>query len=252
MSGMPSADDLGVKAEEVTEDRNIIEKIIGSATSSDDYLQAILKVQNAQLKILREEFKDSVRSVNGIPHDSAGIAASTAAPNNKTPVVFSIDGRDKVKDMEAVNRVVRGQVVMVDYFQGGVVPVDTIDSSYLGIGAFELNQRQPSGYKYYQSEQDYDVGPGETQTILSADVEEPQAISKVGTSSKDYTEYQYIIDGESFTGQTLSSPLGLFNNMFEFSYPLIFGNSFEVKVYRLENAPGFASYYSNAVALKSP
>lgn len=250
MSGMPSADDIGVSAEEVTEDRNIIERIIGSATSSDDYLQALLKVQNAQLKILREEYKDSVRSVNGIPHDSAGIAASTSPPNNKTPVVFSIDGRDKVQSMEAVNRVVRGQVVMVDYYQGGVVPVDTIDSSYLGIGAFELNQRGPSGYQYYQSEEDFSVGPGETKTILSADVDEPQAITKVGSSSKDYTEYEYLVDGESFTEQTLSSPLGLYNNMFEFSYPLIFGNTFEVKVYRLPSAPGFASYYSNAVALK--
>lgn len=240
-----SEDSFGFEPDDVKEDLSIIERTVDKASSSDEYLDAILRANIAQLRVKGENDMETMKTVNGIPDGTAGMAAEDIPQRGNGYVVFHVDGRSVVKIMQSETEVEAKEVVAVDYDQGGVRPISGVDQSFLNIGAIQLDDAGSSGFKIIESESDVTIQPGETKTILDASVSKKSALWQIGSASRDYSGYYYKIDGSDVLSEDgLSHPLGLFNDMYEFPRPLSLQSGVEVIVKRSSAANGPAEYWS--------
>lgn len=244
-----SQDTFGFTPEDVQEDLGYIERLLSGTSSTDEYLEAILRAQLAQLRTSGERDISRMDTVNGIPEGTAGVCAQATAEGDVGSVVFNVDGRSVVETIQAVSNIEKEEVVVVDTDQGGVRPVSDVDQSYLGLGSIDFSTQTAGGFKVYETPNKVTISPGDEETVLKVDVAEPAGISRVGTNDETYSRYIYLVDGNEVMNQPLFAPLGLYNDMYEFRRPLKITESFEVRVKRLSSANGVSDYYSNAVVV---
>ena len=244
-----SPDSFGFTPEDVREDLGFIERLLSGTSSTDEYLEAILRAQLAQLKTSGEADISRMDTVNGIPEGTAGVCAQQTAEGDVGSVVFNVDGRSVVETIKAASGIEKDEVVVVDTQQNGVRPVSDVDQSYLGLGSIDFSTQSAGGFKVYETPDKVTISPGETKSVLKVDVDEPAGISRVGTNDETYSRYIYLVDDNEVMNEPLFAPLGLYNDMYDFRRPLKITESFEVRVKRTSSASGVAEYYSNAVVV---
>lgn len=242
-------DGFGFTPSDVEDDLSILEEVISGASSTDEYLEALLRSNIAMMEMMAENDLGTMKTVNGVPDSTAGMAVADTPEGNMGYVVFQVDGRSVVEKFEAIKDINAEEVVVVDWNQGGVIPVSNVGESHLGIGGIEFQSEDVGSYEIYQTEDAVDILPGDEKTVLEISTTRPVAITKIGTNDETYSKYRYIADGERLNDVALYAPLGLYNDMFEFTKPLQFTEKFEVVVKRDSDAKGVADYYSNAVVV---
>lgn len=235
--------------EDVKEHLNFIEELIAGASSSDEYLEAI--VRNQQLMIaLMEGGGGSVPEIGsvGVPEDTAGIAIQSASKGDLAEFLYKNNGRTIVSKLESSSDIQGGEVVTVNS-DGDLEPSSGVSQGDLDFGNISTSAKGPGDLVYGDTQNDVSIDPGDSETVLEVNLNDGGAWYSAGTNDETYSLYQYHVDGEPLLEDPIPKPLGLYNNMFEFPEPIEVQNSVSVEVTRQSDAPGSAKYFSNIVVM---
>lgn len=235
--------------QEIEDHVNFIERLIGNATATDEYLEAIVRNQAVMIGLM-EDGGANVPEIgsSGAPEDTAGIVIKGASEGDFAEFLFKKDGRTVVKDYEAGRAISPGEVAVLDSKQR-LEPKTDVTQGDLDFGNIATESGNASDFTYADTPSDVTIQPGETETVLEAQVNGGAALHSIGTNDETYSLYQYKIDGEAILNEPLPKPLGLYNSMFKFPIPLEVENKVEVEITRTEDSPSPSSYYSNMVLM---
>jgi hypothetical protein len=228
--------------------------LLDGATSTDEYLTAILRSNNAIVRLLggQVEGSDGIGVVP--PDDTAGIAVNGADQGDVGDFLYKNSGRTVLAKVRAARNLEPGGVAKYDSNQGGLIPIETVEQGDLDFGAISAALSNAGDFTFIDTDFQFGDGggnvtisPGETKEVLTASFNNEVGLYEVGTNDETYSEYQYYIDGEALLESRIPKPLGLYDTRFEFPRPLRVTSSFTVEVRRSSAAPGSADYFSNAV-----
>lgn len=238
-----------VTQQDVDRHLNTLEKLTSYFESEDDYQAAMLQNQEILIKLLQGSGPGVYDSPLGgldlddLPEGIAGEAISSADSGERVRAVFSVRGTRFVSKVSVDEEVQVGDVLYItgkgnEAILATNAEVTTLFGGSLGFssGAFE---RTETG-------ENVTIEAGEYKDVLQVDVDDTAWLWEVGTNDETYTEYQYLKDGEEILEDRLKEPLGLYNDPFRFPVPRKFTDTFIVRVYRQNDAPGSAEYFSKA------
>lgn len=236
--------------QEIEDHVNFIERLIGNATATDEYLEAIIRNQTVMIGLMEDGGANvpEIGSV-GTPQDTAGIVIQGASEGDLAEFLYKDNGRTIVKKFETSSDIRQGEVAVLNSV-GEVEPKSGVRQGDLDFGNIATQSGNASDFVYGDTPEDVTIEPGDTETVLSVSVNGGGSLQSIGTNDETFSLYQYNVDGESILPEPLPKPLGLYNSMFEFPVPLSVGERLEVEVTRQEDAPAPQSYYSNAVIMK--
>lgn len=244
--------------EEVAEQLNLIERLVGALDPRDDYDRAILEAINALREAVDPDAgvsPDDGTSTGGggvsagvdtssLAIGLTGLAAEPVESGAKGLGVFQIDGSDYTVEFEAKQRVAKRDAITIVGAGNVVEPLQQVgdvlgDPLVSTAGDFEV--KATSGGAGTNGA--IIVEPGETRTIVSAEADGGFWYF-VGTSDQPDSTYRYVVDGEPIFEDSQQSPLGLFNDPFRFPKPLAFEESIEIEVSLDAAAGGNTEYVS--------
>jgi len=245
--------DSVVPPEEVEEEISAIEEFLDGATSTDEYLTALLRSNNAIVRLLGGQMEGTDGATVTPPSDTAGIVVTGAEQGDVGDFLYKNNGRTVVAKVQAARPIEPGGVAKYDGNQGGLIPVTNVDQSDLDFGAISAALSDSGDFQFLDTDfqvsggGNVTIAPGDTETVLEGSFSGEIGLYEVGTKDRTYSKYQYYIDGEELLDGPIPKPLGLYNSRFEFPQPLKVTSSFRVEVTRDSTAPGSADYFSNAV-----
>lgn len=257
---------------EIRDELNIIEQVLAGADSSDEYLEAIVRNQNLMIELQSEiaasqEGSNVVQGGDNIVNEqgdqinaeslfgeigqilpgTAGIAVSDVKSGETGQFLYNQNGRNAISGVRAGKEIEEGQVSVYSGQDGKIYPVNDIEQNDLSMGAVSDSLKDSSSFGYFESDEETVIAPGASDVVLEANIGSLGGVYRVGTTDANYSQYQYLVDGEPILDEPSSQPLGLYNDMFEFPNPIKVSGTFEVLVQREESAPGTEAYVSNAV-----
>lgn len=233
--------------EEVERRLNLIEQVLSGTSSSDEYLEAILYTLNTLVQL--ESGRGSTLGTRGgaVPDGTAGIAIDEIKETEEGTVLFKVDGRTVIAEVEAVREVPENEVVSYDSNQGGVIPQGDIDAAKLDFGEIATSTVKATVFEVAETEDTVTVEPGDTETVLDFNIEGGGSLLAVGNNDETYSNYIYEVDGNVLTSSPLTAPLGLYNDPYHFPQPLKVTNDVTLKVARDSDAPSSEEYYAKAI-----
>jgi len=246
--------DSVVPPEGVEEEINAIEGFLDGATSTDEYLTALLRSNNAIVRLLGGQMEGTDGNSVTPPDDTAGIVVTGAGQGDVGDFLYKNNGRTVLAKVQAARPIDPGGVAKYDTNQAGLIPVSNVDQGDLDFGAISTALSNAGAFDFLDTDFQFSgqggnvtIAPGETKEVLSGSFNGDVGLYEVGTNDETYSRYQYYIDGETLLEAPIPKPLGLYNSRFEFPKPLKVTSSFKVEVTRDSAAPGSADYFSNAV-----
>lgn len=262
-----------VTPSDVQQELNFIEDLRRRVSGQDEYLEAILtnqrlnalqlmgNVQNTEGRglppsaIELEEDgspagydvqyapvpEDRLTNLGTLPVDAVGVANRIIYEGDVGPATFQLQGTVLSTNVRVEEDIASGDPIVVEAPGNICEPINDVSLSFLGLdGAIGVDT-----YNRAESETDVTIQPDETKTVLEVNPRSASWVS-VGTNDETHTEYQYFVDGDPLLPEPVKEPLGLYNDPFRFPSPLSVSRSFEVRVTRLQSAPGPADYFSKA------
>lgn len=210
-----------VSEQRVKRELSIVEALTSGASSSDNYLEAI--VRNQRIRMLQSGIESvfGPSEADNIPTGVLGTAAQTINDGQVGDVVFTIGGTKRVYKMRADDSLDPGDTIEV--IESGVV--EKFGSG--GGGSVSSGAGYISGTGYVVKESDdlngvadgaaVTIEPGETKTIVEARATGDQlALLAVGATDVADVRYRLVVDGSRTVGGETNSPLGLLNTPLSF------------------------------------
>jgi len=227
---------------DVREQLNIVEQLLSSASSDDEYMAAMLRNQELMFNVLSAD--TTAYDTSNLPDGIAGLAVENMDPQEPGLAVFDINGAKRLIQVTPSAEIATNDVVYINGEGNEVAPARTVDEGQLlGIGS-NAGSRQANAISQATTGDPISLSPGESTTLVEADLEGGGLWIETGTSAQDNTKYQYEVDGNEVFDDPLDTPLGLFNNVYRYPQPLKANNEITVRALRLESAGGSADYVS--------
>lgn len=241
--------------EEAAQQRNLLQRLLATLDPSGPFDEAILEALNELLDAdspgqndgdlgetdLEGLFRRFIRGqidTTSLPIGQVGEAAESISANRTGRGFFSTWAGDFAVTVQAAENITEGDPIVIAG-QGNRVVADAGADPLTGVA-------YPARWDLIESD-DVDIEAGEVDTILDLEVDRSRAWVETGTVSAQYSEYQYIIDGQPLLDEPITRPLGLFNDRYRFHKPILVRNTLEIRVGRGSGAPGPETYYSNIV-----
>lgn len=111
---------------------------------------------------------------------------------------------------------------------------------------------EASAFNTYESPDPVTINVNERKPILDKSLEDYGVLLELGASDKKYSKYSYSIDGKGLTDEPQREPLGLFNNPYEFKFPILFEDYIRINIYRTEDASSSDDYTGKIRYLEVP
>lgn len=201
-------------ARRVQSELNIIEQILSGGSSTDNYLEAIVRNQRAQMVQSGIESVMGPSSPDNIPSGVIGYTVESIPNGQSGDVVFDIGGTRRSYTMRADGSVGAGTQIrsvgdgVFEAFSGGASVFVAADD-YVVVESDDLDAVDDGGTVTVQ--------PGETKTIVRARSRgQTMALLAVGANDESDVTYELVVDGDEVAGGTTNSPLGLLNEPFSF------------------------------------
>jgi len=250
----PSISDIATVSDAEAE-INTLERLIGGFTGDDEYMEAILRNQRLRLKLLLEQTRGGLpaiesqgnRNRRGVPRGALGIANRTIYEDDNGPATFQVNGTVFVTEVDADETLPAGDPIKTVDDQNRAARATDAALSLLGFNggisadSYEREETEEGGVT---------VQPGDTEPVLTVPVDSADWLA-VGTVDKQFSLYQYYVDNDAIFDKKLQSPLGVYNDPFQFSTPLTAGDEIRVEVTRDADASAAADYFSKIDYIES-
>lgn len=198
----------------VQSELNIIEQILSGGSSTDNYLEAIVRNQRVQMVQSGIESVMGPSSSDNIPRGVIGYTIDSIPNGQSGDVVFDIGGTRRSYTMQADGSVGAGTQIrslgdgVFEEYSGGAASFVAADD-YVVVESDDLDTVDDGGT--------VTVAPGETKTIVRARTRrKTMALLAVGANDESDVTYELVVDGDEIVGGATNSPLGLLNQPFSF------------------------------------
>jgi len=227
--------------QDVREELNFVEQATAAASSVDEYLEALIRLQMAQVNAT--ELGTSKGVFGGIdtedlPEGFAGVALEDIPSGKRGSALFDISGSRLVTEVRAITSdISQDQVVRIIQDGNGATGTSELnkDDILAGIGS---SGTAPADFEVWETQEAKSADAGEVVKTVDIDLDGPAIFYEVGNSDIQNSEYEYLVDGEPIFNERLFAPLGLYNDMYRFPEPLFATQSFVVKIHRQDSASG--------------
>jgi len=242
------------KPQEVREELNIVEQSLDSASSTDEYFEALLKSNNILVELMRKQVVGADGYTTVPPDNTAGIVVYDVNAGDNVDFLYKDNGRTLIANVDANTELEASEVAKYDGDQEGLIPVSDVRQGDLDFGSMASALHEPNEFIFTDTTTQTDSGkvevePGEEKVILETETPSQVGLREIGTNDVTYTMYQYEIDGEDMLTNPILKPLGLYNDRYEFPEPVRVKSKLKVKVMREEDASAPEEYFSNAVLM---
>jgi hypothetical protein len=228
--------------EDVREQLSVVEQLLSNATSDDEYMAAMLRNQELMFNVLSSD--TTAYDTSNLPDGIAGLAVEPMDSQEPGLAVFDINGAKRIIQVTPSAEIDTNDVVFINGENNEVAPARSVDEGQLlGIGS-NAGSREANAISQDTTGSPVTLGPGDSATLVEADLDAGGLWIETGTSAQDNTKYQYEVDGNEIFDEPLDTPLGLFNSVYRYPQPLKARSQIEVKALRLESASGVADYVS--------